>query len=79
LRATLDWSWGLLSPDEQNAFMQLVVFEGGITLDAAAAVIATYDGSAWVPDLVQALVEKSLASERCSSTLRHAAHREHNR
>jgi predicted ATPase/class 3 adenylate cyclase len=58
LRATLDWSWDLLSPDEQRALAQLSVFEGGFTLEAAEAVLALPD--MWPTDAVQALVDKSL-------------------
>ena len=58
LRATLDWSWELLSPDEQRALAQLSVFEGGFTLEAAEAVLALEDE--WPTDAVQALVDKSL-------------------
>ena len=38
LRATIDWSYGLLGPDEQTLFTRLAVFEGGCTLEAAEAV-----------------------------------------
>jgi class 3 adenylate cyclase len=58
LRATLDWSWELLSPDEQQALGQLSVFEGGFTLPAAEAVLALE--RTWQTDAVQALVDKSL-------------------
>src|SRR5205823_5148171 len=38
LRAALDWSYQLLSPDLQRFFRQLSIFRGGWTLEAAAAV-----------------------------------------
>jgi predicted ATPase/DNA-binding SARP family transcriptional activator len=38
LRATLEWSHGLLSEDERRLFARLAVFSGGWTLDAAEAV-----------------------------------------
>jgi len=38
LRATIDWSYGLLGPDEQTLFERLAVFVGGCTLEAAEAV-----------------------------------------
>ena len=38
LRATIDWSFGLLGPDEQTLFAQLAVFAGGCTLEAAETV-----------------------------------------
>jgi predicted ATPase/DNA-binding SARP family transcriptional activator/class 3 adenylate cyclase len=38
LRAALDWSYGLLSPELQRFFMRLCVFRGGWTLPAAQGV-----------------------------------------
>ncbi len=38
LRATIDWSYGLLGPDEQALFARLAAFAGGCTLEAAEAV-----------------------------------------
>jgi predicted ATPase len=38
MRAVLDWSYGLLSEDEQRFFRALGIFAGGFTVDAAAAV-----------------------------------------
>ncbi|SMD13949.1 BTAD domain-containing putative transcriptional regulator [Kibdelosporangium aridum] len=35
LRAMIDWSWGLLTPDEQVVLRRLSVTAGGCTLDAA--------------------------------------------
>ena len=62
LRATLDWSWDLLSAAEQSTLAQLSVFEGGFTLEAAEAVVALPSGGSarWVADVVQSLIEKSL-------------------
>jgi predicted ATPase len=62
LRATLDWSWDLLTAAEQSALAQLAVFERGFTLEAAEAVLDTADlaDAPWAADLVQSLVEKSL-------------------
>jgi non-specific serine/threonine protein kinase len=61
LRASLDWSHGLLSRPEQDLFRRLGIFAGGWGLDAAEAVctgeaIATAD----VLDLLTSLVDKSL-------------------
>lgn len=39
MRDTIDWSLGLLSPEEQLVFRRLAVFVGGFTLDAAEAVV----------------------------------------
>ncbi len=59
LRATLDWSHGLLSVDEQQLFRWLSVFVNGWTLDAAEALV---DGVTAVDtlSLLAQLVEKSL-------------------
>ncbi|HEY4114708.1 MAG TPA: winged helix-turn-helix domain-containing protein [Rhizomicrobium sp.] len=38
LRATLEWSYGLLSPDEQAVLCRLAVFAGNFTMKAAEAV-----------------------------------------
>ena len=54
LRATIDWSYDLLSPEEQRLFARLSVFRGGWTLDAAEAVV---DADL---DSLQSLVDKSL-------------------
>ncbi len=61
LRATMDWSHGLLSGDEQVLFRRLSVFAGGSTLEAAEAVCGG-DGleRGRVLDLLGRLVDKSL-------------------
>ncbi len=41
LRATLEWSFDLLAPDEQRDLARLSVFAGGCTLEAAEAVCET--------------------------------------
>jgi predicted ATPase len=62
LRATLDWSWGLLTEPERAALAQLSVFESGLTLDAAQAVIdlSACRPEPWLVDVLQSLVDKSL-------------------
>ena len=63
LRASIDWSWNLLSESEQTLMRRLAVFAGGWTLDAAEAVGAG-DGvnESDVFELLSNLVEKSLVS-----------------
>jgi len=56
LRATIEWSYDLLSYQERLLFQRLSVFMGGWTLDAAETVCA--DGT--VLDLLARLVDKSL-------------------
>jgi predicted ATPase/class 3 adenylate cyclase len=54
LRATIEWSYDLLSPEEQALFARLSVFAGGCTLEAAEEVAGAD------LDTLQRLVEKSL-------------------
>ena len=61
LRALIDWSYDLLTPEEQVVLGRLSVFAGGWTLAAAEAVTAAGDGGQWqVLDHLAALVGKSL-------------------
>jgi non-specific serine/threonine protein kinase len=62
LRATLDWSYSLLSRPEQELFAGLSVFVGGFSVEAAEVVCAELisDEHADVLDLLVRLVEKSL-------------------
>jgi len=61
LRAVVDWSYDLLFDHERRAFERLAVFPGGCDLATAEAVCAGGDLVAEdVPDLLQALVDKSL-------------------
>jgi len=52
LRNTLDWSFGLLSADEQAMFARLAVFAGSFGLPGAEAVCGDVSGAS--PDLAQA-------------------------
>jgi predicted ATPase len=54
LRATIEWSYELLTPEERGLFSRSSVFAGGFTLDAAEGV-AEAD-----VDTLQSLVDKSL-------------------
>jgi tetratricopeptide (TPR) repeat protein len=61
LRAAIDWSYELLTPDEQRMFRCLSVFRGGFTLDAVQALWS--DGDKRDRDaleLLTHLVDKSL-------------------
>ena len=61
LRATMDWSYDLLSRKEQILFRRLSVFAGGWTLEAAEEVSAGDDlEQDEVLDLLSRLVDKSL-------------------
>jgi predicted ATPase/DNA-binding SARP family transcriptional activator len=65
IRATIDWSYRLLSAPERLLLQRLSVFAGGFSLDAAEAVCAggEIEGGE-VLDLVAALVERSLVGMR---------------
>ena len=65
LQATLDWSYGLLSPLERVVLRQLVVFVGHFTIEAALAVvsIATVD-EAQVFTTIDSLIAKSMVATR---------------
>ena len=54
LRATIDWSYGLLDADEQGLFVRLAVFSGGASLEAIEEVCG---GEL---DTLASLVDKSL-------------------
>lgn len=59
LRNTIEWSYTLLSGEEQALFRRLSVFAGGCTLEAAEAVGAGEDEGDEL-DLLTRLVDKSL-------------------
>jgi predicted ATPase/DNA-binding SARP family transcriptional activator len=62
LRATIDWSYALLSEQERNLFRRLAVFMGGWTLEAAEEVCSGSSiESRDVLDLLSQLVNKSQA------------------
>jgi predicted ATPase/DNA-binding XRE family transcriptional regulator len=64
MRATLDWSYELLSEPEQRLFRRLSVFAGGFTLEAGEVVGAQAAEAGERPEevlgLLNALVEQSL-------------------
>jgi predicted ATPase len=87
LRATIEWSYELLTPEEQQLFACLSVFAGGCTYEAAEAICEADE------DTLQSLVDKSLlrwtnerfwiletirefAFDRLQDTARHAELRE---
>jgi predicted ATPase len=54
LRATIEWSYDLLDPDEQQVFQKLAVFAGSFSLEAAEVVCRTD------LDTLESLVEQNL-------------------
>jgi predicted ATPase len=68
LRQTIDWSYELLTTDEQTLFRRLAVFVGGCTLEAVEAVCAT-NGAVGGDSLegMAALVDRSLLKQHQDS------------
>ncbi|NDL57927.1 tetratricopeptide repeat protein [Phytoactinopolyspora sp. XMNu-373] len=63
LRAMIDWSWELLSPDERTVLQRLAVHTGGCTLEAAEDICAGGRiAAADVVDLLGRLVDRSLVA-----------------
>jgi predicted ATPase len=58
LRATIEWSYELLTPEEQRLFCRLAVFRGGCTLESAEEVAEAR------LDPLQSVVDKSLCRHR---------------
>ena len=61
LRAALDWSYGLLSDEEQRVFRRLGVFAGGFTLELAQQLARDATIDEWqVLDVLARLIDRSL-------------------
>jgi predicted ATPase/class 3 adenylate cyclase len=58
LRATIEWSYELLDPDEQRLFCRLSVFRGSFSLEAAVAICGTD------LDEIESLLVKNLLRRR---------------
>jgi predicted ATPase len=58
LRAAIEWSYDLLTPEEQQLFARLSVFAGGCTYGAAAEICDADE------DTLQSLLDKSLLRRR---------------
>jgi predicted ATPase/DNA-binding CsgD family transcriptional regulator len=70
LRASVDWSFDLCSPEEQTLWARMSVFEGGADLEAVEAVCAGTDLNAF--DTVAGLVDKSvLAPQEVAGRVRY--------
>src|SRR6266480_3096429 len=65
LRATITWSYNLLSTEEQSLFRSFCVFVGGCTLEAAEAVgTAASESTTPILDVISSLVDNSLLVQR---------------
>jgi non-specific serine/threonine protein kinase len=60
LRSAIDWSYELLSSDQQRVFRRLAVFAGGCSLDAVRAVVSIDDERMDEFACVAALLDQSL-------------------
>ena len=66
LESTIDWSFELLTPDEESVFLQACIFDDSFTFDAALAVLevgtqgSTIDATA---DALVRLVDRSLIEQ----------------
>jgi predicted ATPase/class 3 adenylate cyclase len=61
LRATVDWSYQLLSTEERTVFSRLGMFMGSFDADAASEIVSDEDVDRWrVRDAVVDLVSKSM-------------------
>ena len=76
LRATVDWSYSLLTPNERRVFDAVGVFPGTFDAEAVEAVLADGGVSSWdVVDALTALVDKSmlLVDEHSQAATRYEA------
>jgi predicted ATPase/class 3 adenylate cyclase len=72
MRALIDWSYDLLSEQEQKLFRRVAIFAGGWTLEAAEAVCTDETLDALdIIDLIASLVEKSLVVAEAQEVLRY--------
>lgn len=69
LDAALDWSFQLLEPHEQSVLLELAIFSGGFSIEAAQAVIGRESESAEIGDILAQLVRKSLVSPDIRGTI----------
>jgi predicted ATPase/Tfp pilus assembly protein PilF len=60
LRATIEWSWRLLTPADQHALAQCSVFRGSFSIDAAEHVVDAACQGTTIVDMLESLRSKSL-------------------
>jgi predicted ATPase/DNA-binding CsgD family transcriptional regulator len=69
LRATIDWSYALLSDDARRVFRALSVFARSWTIEAAAAVVGSDVNDAALLDALDSLVDESLVRRAAGSAV----------
>jgi predicted ATPase/DNA-binding CsgD family transcriptional regulator len=62
IRATIDWSYQLLTPEEQDVFRQISLFSGDFPLSAAVSILDTDETETL--DIIESLIDKSLLRSR---------------
>jgi predicted ATPase/DNA-binding CsgD family transcriptional regulator len=60
MRAALDWSYNLLSDDEQLLLTRLSIFQGGWTVEAISPVVGRFSDQLQALDAISSLIDKSL-------------------
>ncbi len=60
LKACIDWSYDLLTPEARLALVRLAVFVGGFDLPAAELVLTTEGSASSIVDMVSSLADQSL-------------------
>jgi non-specific serine/threonine protein kinase len=75
LRATIDWSYDLLTEPERILFRRLSVFASGFTLEAAEAVCSQGMKRSDILDLLGRLVDKSLVIVEADSEVNETRYR----
>ena len=68
LRATVDWSYQLMSDEERTLFARLSVFAGGFDLLAAEAICADSESDRLLVDVLASLVDKSMVTAQRGPT-----------
>jgi len=63
LRNAIQWSWELLNGVERAVLIQCSIFEGGMTLEAAEAIIDVGDDGVWVDEVLAELIDKSMLTQ----------------
>ncbi len=69
LRASIEWSYQLCTPQEQRLWARLCVFAGSFELDAVEAVCTADIAGEEMVDLVSGLVDKSIVVRRQGGTV----------